>query len=201
MRFFALVCMTLSLGPCRPRAQAQEPAVPRIAKDSAAPRQAPARVHPGQPLRALGQSPERAGGARHLQPDRAPLGPFRVGYSRSAPEPGSRSRRKEESRPRHRAARPGHSRSSPTGLPPGTPGRPFSISSRSGGRDGRPHRALKIEPRHYTAWTGLGHILMAADDKARALQAFRRALKINPQIPTCSPSSISLGPEIDGQDL
>ncbi len=63
------------------------------------------------------------------------------------------------------------------------------------------HRALKLEPRHFAAWAGLGQIFMAGDDKARALEAFRRALKINPQIPSLQPIVEKLAHEIDGLDL
>jgi cytochrome c-type biogenesis protein CcmH/NrfG len=63
------------------------------------------------------------------------------------------------------------------------------------------HRALKIEPRHFNAWTGLGHILMASDDKARALEAYRRVLRINPQMSSVKTIIDRLRPEVDGQDL
>jgi cytochrome c-type biogenesis protein CcmH/NrfG len=63
------------------------------------------------------------------------------------------------------------------------------------------HQALKLEPRHFSAWTGLGHILMASEDKARALEAFRRALKINPQIEMLQTVVTRLSNEIGGQDL
>jgi cytochrome c-type biogenesis protein CcmH/NrfG len=63
------------------------------------------------------------------------------------------------------------------------------------------HKALKLEPRHFGAWTGLGHILMASDDKARALEAYRRALKINPQFPTLQMIVTRLDHEVGGQDL
>jgi tetratricopeptide (TPR) repeat protein len=63
------------------------------------------------------------------------------------------------------------------------------------------HRAIKIEPRHFNAWTGLGHILMASDDKARALKAYRQVLTINPQMSDVKTIVDRLGPEVDGQDL
>ena len=63
------------------------------------------------------------------------------------------------------------------------------------------HRALKIEPRHFNARTGLGHILMASDDKARALQAYRKVLEINPQMDDVKTIVTRLTPEVDGQDL
>ena len=63
------------------------------------------------------------------------------------------------------------------------------------------HRALKIEPRHFNAWTGLGHVFMASDDKGRALEAYRRVLKINPQMEDVKTIVTRLSPEVDGQDL
>ena len=48
---------------------------------------------------------------------------------------------------------------------------------------------------------GLGHILMASDDKARALQAYRRVLTINPQMSDVKTIVDRLSPEVDGQDL
>jgi cytochrome c-type biogenesis protein CcmH/NrfG len=63
------------------------------------------------------------------------------------------------------------------------------------------HRALTIEPRHFNAWAGLGHILMASDDKARALEAYRRALRINPKFAPVQTLVTRLAPEVDGQDL
>ena len=63
------------------------------------------------------------------------------------------------------------------------------------------HRALKIEPRHFNAWTGLGHILMASDEKALAMRAYRRVLTINPQMSDVKTIVDRLSPEVDGQDL
>jgi tetratricopeptide (TPR) repeat protein len=63
------------------------------------------------------------------------------------------------------------------------------------------HQALKLEPRHFSAWTGLGHILMASEDKPRALEAFRRALAINPQLEMLQTMVKRLDHEVAGQDL
>jgi tetratricopeptide (TPR) repeat protein len=61
--------------------------------------------------------------------------------------------------------------------------------------------ALRREPRHFSAWTGLGHILMASDDKPRALEAYRRALKIHPQLSNLQAIVERLTLQIDGHDL
>lgn len=63
------------------------------------------------------------------------------------------------------------------------------------------YQTLNREPRHFGAWTGLGHIMMMSEDKARALQAFRRALQIYPKLATVRTMVDKLEPEVDGQDL
>ncbi len=62
-------------------------------------------------------------------------------------------------------------------------------------------QVLTREPRHFGAWVGLGHILMASEDKPRALEAYRRALKIYPQLPSVQTMVERLAPEVDGKDL
>ena len=62
-------------------------------------------------------------------------------------------------------------------------------------------QAVTREPRHFGAWVGLGHILMASDDKPRALQAFRRALEIHPQLAPVQTLVERLTLEIEGKDL
>jgi hypothetical protein len=42
---------------------------------------------------------------------------------------------------------------------------------------------------------------MASDDKARALEAYRRALQIYPQLSTVQDLVKRLAPEVDGLDL
>jgi tetratricopeptide (TPR) repeat protein len=63
------------------------------------------------------------------------------------------------------------------------------------------HRALEHEPRHFGAWAGLGHIYMGTDDKKHALEAYRKALAIHPQLSTVKTIVERLGPEVDGRDL
>jgi tetratricopeptide (TPR) repeat protein len=62
-------------------------------------------------------------------------------------------------------------------------------------------QVITREPRHFGAWVGLGHIFMTSDDKPRALQAFRRALRIHPQLPSVQPIVDRLASEVEGKDL
>ena len=62
-------------------------------------------------------------------------------------------------------------------------------------------QVITREPRHFGAWVGLGHIFMTSDDKSRALEAFRRALKIYPQLPSVQPMVDRLASEVEGKDL
>ena len=62
-------------------------------------------------------------------------------------------------------------------------------------------QALSREPRHFDSWAALGHVEMAAGNKKRALEAYRRALSIHPFLPGLRESVDKLAPEIDGRDL
>jgi Tfp pilus assembly protein PilF len=42
---------------------------------------------------------------------------------------------------------------------------------------------LELEPRHFGALSGLGLIYLAEGQNDKALDAFRRALKVNPTMP------------------
>ena len=42
------------------------------------------------------------------------------------------------------------------------------------------HQALEINPYHFTAAAGMGQCYMLQDNPVAALEAFRRALRLNP---------------------
>lgn len=60
--------------------------------------------------------------------------------------------------------------------------------------------ALKREPRHFGAITGLATILRTQGDDKRAMVAYRRALEIYPQLEPAKEAVEALRPEIDGRD-
>src|SRR5918998_2187230 len=62
-------------------------------------------------------------------------------------------------------------------------------------------QVLTREPRHFGAWAGLGHIYNASGDKGRALEAYRKALAINPRMESLRSLVERLTPEIDGRDI
>ena len=62
-------------------------------------------------------------------------------------------------------------------------------------------RVLEREPRHFNAWAGLGHIYMAANDRARALEAYRKAYALHPHLGKLKEVIDRLAPEVDGRDL
>ena len=183
MRFFAcLLALTLALPPSRFRRRS--PRVPRMPKETGpASPGSPARVHPRRALRTLGQSPERAGGRRHRLPDRAPLGPFRVGYGRSPPEPGRRGRRKKnfplavELLDRVLTLQPSWAEAWYTA------GDRLLPARRSGCRHGRPATGPSSSSRGISLPGRASAISSWHPTTRRApCEAFRRALKINPQM-------------------
>jgi tetratricopeptide (TPR) repeat protein len=62
-------------------------------------------------------------------------------------------------------------------------------------------QALSHEPRHYSAWAGLGHIYLAGGDKRSALMAYRKALELNPFFENLKQAVERLAPEVDGRDI
>ncbi len=62
-------------------------------------------------------------------------------------------------------------------------------------------RVLALEPRHFAALSGLGLILQDIGDRKRALEAFRKALAINPNLDTARKAEQMLVPEVEGREL
>ena len=61
--------------------------------------------------------------------------------------------------------------------------------------------ALDIDPKHYNAINDLGVVLQALDAKKEALQAFRKALEVNPFLDDARQAVESLSREVGGQDI
>jgi tetratricopeptide (TPR) repeat protein len=62
-------------------------------------------------------------------------------------------------------------------------------------------RVLALEPRHFGALTGLGMILEDIGDDRRALQAFRRALDIDPHLGKVPDLVKSLTEKVEGRGI
>jgi Tfp pilus assembly protein PilF len=60
---------------------------------------------------------------------------------------------------------------------------------------------LRHEPRHYGAWAGLGRILEQTGDERRALDAYRRALAINPRIDGLRDQVKKLAEKVQGREI
>lgn len=62
-------------------------------------------------------------------------------------------------------------------------------------------QVLRLEPRHYQAMAGLGVILEELGDKKGALEAFRRALALNPWLSDLTDRIAPLEREIEGRGI
>lgn len=62
-------------------------------------------------------------------------------------------------------------------------------------------RTLKLEPRHFGALAGLGVILDRSGDSEGALEAYRRAVRIHPNLPGAQDGIKKLEKEVDGRRL
>ena len=62
-------------------------------------------------------------------------------------------------------------------------------------------RTLRLEPRHFGALSGLGIILDRIGDSRGALEAYRRADRLHPNLPGVDEGIKKLTPEVDGQRL
>ncbi len=63
------------------------------------------------------------------------------------------------------------------------------------------HCTLALEPRHFGALSGLGMIMMDLGNQERALEAFRRALEINPFLINAKRAVERLTLEVEGQEI
>ena len=62
-------------------------------------------------------------------------------------------------------------------------------------------RTLKLEPRHFGALSGLGIILDRIGDQTGALEAYRRAVEIHPNLPGAQDGIRKLSKEVEGRRL
>src|SRR5262245_20935551 len=62
-------------------------------------------------------------------------------------------------------------------------------------------QVLALEPRHFGAMSGLGMILHEFGDDKRALDAFRRAIQVNPHLQKIPDLIKSLTEKVEGRDI
>ena len=63
------------------------------------------------------------------------------------------------------------------------------------------HDVLAREPRHFAALSGLGVIMQEFGEDKLALQAFRRALAVNPHLPKIPDFVKTLTEKVEGRDI
>ena len=63
------------------------------------------------------------------------------------------------------------------------------------------HEVLAREPRHFGALSGLGLILQEIGDDKHALEAFRRALAIDPHLDHAGEAVKTLGEKVEGREI
>jgi len=63
------------------------------------------------------------------------------------------------------------------------------------------NEALKLEPRHFGAWLGMGIMLEALGGEKEALESYREALAIYPLMPQARFAADRLAKQAEGQEL
>lgn len=63
------------------------------------------------------------------------------------------------------------------------------------------NEALRLEPRHFGAWTGLGRVLEELGAQDQALIAYREALKIHPTLGPAKDAEARIVKDMNGQGL
>lgn len=61
--------------------------------------------------------------------------------------------------------------------------------------------ALKLEPRHFGAWVGMGFILESLGGESQALESYREALAIYPLLPQARDAAARLTKQAEGREL
>jgi hypothetical protein len=61
------------------------------------------------------------------------------------------------------------------------------------------HQALELNPYHYVAATAMGEAYLRLDDPASALEAFRRALRLNPALHQLRERVVQLSSQLDDE--
>lgn len=62
-------------------------------------------------------------------------------------------------------------------------------------------RALSREPKHFDALNSLGIVFEELGQKRAALEAYRKALKVNPFLDAAREAEEKLSREVEGQDI
>ena len=62
-------------------------------------------------------------------------------------------------------------------------------------------KTVSLEPRHYGAWSGLGQIFEAVGNERAALEAYRRALNVNPHLEGAEQAIRRLAVDVEGQGI
>ena len=63
------------------------------------------------------------------------------------------------------------------------------------------NEALKLEPRHFGAWLGMGVMLETLGGEKQALESYREALAIYPLMPQARAAADRLAKQAEGQEL